>query len=93
MPPDKAKVFGLSFVSISEEGLVPVVSTKLPFLPDDSQIEIFLLRYGTPLSMLAGQGDGFYTGLFGPYPVHGTNDWIAMTYSFFIMKMLVSDFM
>ncbi|MFW9928690.1 MAG: hypothetical protein ACFFD1_04810 [Candidatus Thorarchaeota archaeon] len=78
--------FGLSFVAISSKGLVPLVSTKLPFL-EDIKLETFLLRYVTPLSMMIGQGDQFFTGLYGPFPVSNTHDWVAYTYSFFLLDV------
>ena len=78
--------YGLSFVAVATKGLNPLVSTKLPFV-DDSKIETFLLRFSTPIGMMVGQGDQFFTGLFGPFPVINTNDWVAYTYSFFLLDV------
>ena len=78
--------YGISFVAVASKGLTPLVSTKLPFI-DDSKIETFLLRYSTPIGMMIGQGDQFFTGLFGPFPVLNTNDWVAYSYSFFMLDV------
>ncbi|MHA1991761.1 MAG: hypothetical protein ACW981_14710 [Candidatus Hodarchaeales archaeon] len=84
MPEIKYLQFGISFVAVSNQGLIPLVSTKLPFI-DDDKIETFLMRYTTPIGMMIGQGDQFFTGLYGPFPVTNNNDWIAYTYSFFML--------
>jgi hypothetical protein len=78
--------FGISFVAVSNQGLTPLVSTKLPFI-DDNKIETFLMRYTTPICMMVGQGDQFFTGLYGPFPVTNNKDWIAYTYSFFLLDI------
>jgi hypothetical protein len=78
--------FGFSFVAVSNQGLVPIVSTKLPFL-EDNDIESFLMRYTIPLGMMVAQGDQFFTGLYGPFPIANHNDWFAYAYSFFLLDI------
>ncbi|MHA2365855.1 MAG: hypothetical protein ACXAC7_17990 [Candidatus Hodarchaeales archaeon] len=78
--------FGISFVTFSKNGLTPITSTKLPFIAE-SQIETFLLRFSTPLGMMIGQGDQFFTGLYGPFPIANYSDWVALTYSFFLLDV------
>lgn len=86
MPDTNTLQFGVSFVAVSTKGLTPLVSTKLPFI-DDNQLETFLMRYTTPIGMMVGQGDQFFTGLYGPFPVTNKNNWIAYTYSFFLLDV------
>ena len=80
--------FGVSIVGFSKTGLIPVISTKLPFLNyiknSDNSLDTFLYRFSTPIGMLLGQGDLYQTGLFGTYPIPNSNDYIAFSYSFFL---------
>lgn len=81
---DTSLQFGLSFVGYSKKGLIPIISTKLPFVQEHSTIDTFLYRFSTPIGMLLGQGDSYHTGLFGPYPVPSSNSYNAFSYSFFL---------
>ena len=84
--------YGLSIVGYSKTGLIPIISTKLPFLAkgDDSpSLDTFLYRFSTPLGMILGQGDQYYTGLYGPYPVPNHRGFHAYTYSFFVRDTIL----
>ena len=76
--------FGLSIVGYSKTGLIPIISTKLPFLDPTPSLDTFLYRFSTPIGILLGQGDQYYTGMYGPYPVSNHNDYHAFSYSFFL---------
>ena len=75
---------GLSIIGYSKRGLIPIISTKLPFLDSSSSLDTFLYRFSTPIGMLLGQGDQYYTGLFGPYPVPNHSAFHVYSYSFFL---------
>ena len=77
---DVSVKFGISFVGYSKKGLIPIISTKLPFVHDSLSIDTFLQRFSTPIGMLLGQGDLYQTGLFGSYPVPNINDYVAYHY-------------
>lgn len=81
--------YGLSIVGYSKTGLIPIISTKLPFLDSSSSLDTFLYRFSTPLGMILGQGDQYYTGLYGPYPVPNYNSYHAYTYSFFLRDTIL----
>ena len=83
--------FGLSIVGYSKTGLIPIISTKLPFLnsSESPSLDTFLYRFSTPLGMILGQGDQYYTGLYGPYPVPNFNQYHAYTFSFFLTDTIL----
>lgn len=81
--------FGISVVGYSKTGLIPVISTKLPFLNRSTSIDTFLYRFSTPIGMLLGQGDQYQTGLFGSYPIPNFDDYVAYSYSFFILDTIL----
>jgi hypothetical protein len=81
---------GLSIVGYSKTGLIPIISTKLSFLNNSStNLDTFLYRFSTPLGMLLGQGDQYYTGFFGPYPVPNYNDFHAYSFSFYLLDTIL----
>jgi hypothetical protein len=75
---------GLSFITLSAKGLSPIISNELPFNLGNNSLNSYLLRYSTPIGMMLGQGDKYFTGLYGPFPVQDDDSYQAMTYSFFI---------
>ncbi len=81
--------YGLSIVGYAKTGLIPIISTKLPFLDASPSLDTFLYRFSTPLGMILGQGDQYYTGLYGPYPVPNYNSYHAYTYSFFLRDTIL----
>ena len=77
---------GLSFVGFSSNGLVPLISSRLPFVKSRNDVESFLLQFSIPLGMMLGQGDNYFTHkLYGSFPVTNNPNWIAYTYPFFIL--------
>lgn len=81
--------YGLSIVGYSDKGLIPVISTKLPFLDASSSLDTFLYRFSTPLGLILSLGDQYYTGLYGPYPVPNHRCFHAYTYSFFVRDTIL----
>ena len=71
-------------MALSKKGLIPIVSNEMPFNIGTNSTDTFLLRYSTPIGMMLGQGDKYFTGLYGPFPVQNDNEFFAYTYSFFI---------
>lgn len=80
---------GLSIVGYSKTGLIPIISTKLPFLDPTPSLDTFLYRFSTPIGMILGQGDQYYTGLYGPYPVPNYPGYRAYSYSFYLMDTIL----
>ena len=80
---------GLSIVGYSKTGLIPIISTKLPFLDLNPSLDTFLYRFSTPIGMILGQGDQYYTGLYGPYPVPNYPGYHAFSYSFFLLDTIL----
>lgn len=78
------KNYGLSILGYSRRGLIPIISTKLPFLDSSISLDTFLYRFATPLGMLLGQGDQYNTGFYGPYPIPNYSEYHAFSFSFFL---------
>ncbi|MHA1983379.1 MAG: hypothetical protein ACW967_03415 [Candidatus Hodarchaeales archaeon] len=83
---------GLSFVGLASNGLVPLISTRLPFLESQKNTESFLLQYSIPLGMMLGQGNNYFTHkLYGNFPVAGNPNWLSYAYPFFILDEIIES--
>ncbi|OLS16866.1 MAG: hypothetical protein HeimC3_50960 [Candidatus Heimdallarchaeota archaeon LC_3] len=83
---------GLSFVGLASNGLIPLISTILPFIKSRNDVESFLLQFSIPLGMMLGQGDNYFTHkLYGGFPVTNNPNWIAFTYPFFILDETIKS--